>query len=146
MKIAFEKDMTCDTPQIRIHNRELNEEVKTLKNRLTQMLNGDIMIETMQGIRMVPISDVVRIYAEEKKVLLQTEKETGRVKKRLYTIESELEEQGFVRISNSEIVNVRKIRRLDTSITGTIRLELSGGVITFVSRRNVTRIKKVLGI
>ena len=59
-------------------------------------------------------------------------------------LEEILDSDSFVRISNSEIVNVRKIIRLDTSITGTIRMYMKGDTQTFVSRRYVSRIKKTL--
>ena len=59
-------------------------------------------------------------------------------------LEEILDSDSFVRISNSEIVNVKKIIRLDTSITGTIRMYMKGDTQTFVSRRYVSRIKKTL--
>ncbi len=52
----------------------------------------------------------------------------------------------FVRISNSEIVNLKKVKNFDLSITGTICVELANDTKTYVSRRYVSKIKKVLGI
>lgn len=51
-----------------------------------------------------------------------------------------------MRISRFEIVNLRRIVKLDTSLTGTIRVQMEGGIQTYVSRRNVARIKRTLGI
>ena len=45
-----------------------------------------------------------------------------------------------------EIVNIKKIKKLDTSLTGTICMYLEGEKMTYVSRRYVSKIKKVLGI
>ena len=61
-------------------------------------------------------------------------------------MEEQLDNRKFVRISNSEIVNIKKIKKLDTSLTGTICMYLEGEKMTYVSRRYVSKIKKVLGI
>ena len=51
---------------------------------------------------------------------------------------------GFVRISNSEIVNSGHIDRLDMSLTGTIKMCMENGDETYVSRRYVSKIKDEL--
>ena len=62
---------------------------------------------------------------------------------RLYELEERLSDADFVRISNSEIVQKGRILRLDFGLTGTIRLILEGGLETYVSRRYVSRIRKM---
>ena len=49
-------------------------------------------------------------------------------------------------MSHSEIVNWKRVTALDLSLSGTIRVTLTGGVTTYVSRRYVKKIKEVLGI
>ena len=51
-----------------------------------------------------------------------------------------------VRISKSEIINLRFVKRLDLSITGTIGIQLKTGETAYVSRRYVNRIKSILGL
>ena len=65
---------------------------------------------------------------------------------RLYEAEERLKQRHFVRISNSEIINLKKARSFDLSFTGTICVTLSDGSSTYVSRRYVNKIKEVLGI
>ena len=65
---------------------------------------------------------------------------------RLYEAEERLNKKTFVRISNSEIVNLRKIKNFDFSITGTICIRLTDGSTSYVSRRYVQKIKKILGV
>lgn len=65
---------------------------------------------------------------------------------RLYEIEDVLRKQKFLRISNSEIVNIRKIADIDLSIIGRVCIRLSGDICVYVSRRYIPKIKKSLGI
>ena len=65
---------------------------------------------------------------------------------RLYELEQRLDKNIFVRISNSEIINLKKVQSFDLSFTGTICVKLSNGTMSYVSRRYVSRIKKILGI
>ena len=60
--------------------------------------------------------------------------------------EERLDNNLFVRISNSEIVNLKKVKSLDLSFAGTICMELSNGDVSYVSRRYVSKIKKILGL
>lgn len=52
----------------------------------------------------------------------------------------------FVRVSNSEIINLKKIKNFDLSLAGTICVKFLDGSTTYVSRRYVTKIKEILGI
>ena len=65
---------------------------------------------------------------------------------RLYEVEQRLNPHQFVRISNSEIINLKKIDYFDLSFTGTICVKLRGGMVTYISRRYVSKVKTILGI
>ena len=74
----------------------------------------------------------------------QTMEGIYQLRERLYELEERLGSEAFLRISHSEIVNRRRICRLDVSLTGTIAVILEGGITTYVSRRYVPRIRKAL--
>lgn len=61
-------------------------------------------------------------------------------------VEELLDPTLFVRISNGEIVNLDQVRAVDLSLTGTIRMTLTGGECAYVSRRYVKKIKETLGL
>ena len=90
--------------------------------------------------------DVLRFYGEDKDVRAQSGEAVYTVRERLYELERRLAAKRFVRTSHSEIVNLRKVTALDLSLTGTIRMTLSGGVTVYVSRRYVKKMKEVLGL
>ena len=75
-------------------------------------------------------------------MLAQTAQGVFALRQRLYELEERLAPHRFVRISNSEIVNAAMITGMDFSLTGTIRLSLRGGLVTYASRRYVSRIRK----
>ena len=60
--------------------------------------------------------------------------------------EQRLAGRSFVRISNGEIVNLKKVRGFDLSFTGTICVSLANGTVSYVSRRYVSKIKQLLGL
>lgn len=90
-------------------------------------------------VRLLEESEIVRIYAASQKVYAQTANREYILRPRLYELEEQLNKRLFVRISNSEIVNLKKIVRLDLSMNGTICVELNNHTTAYVSRRYVTK-------
>ena len=90
-------------------------------------------------------ADIIRIYADTGKTAAVTDKGIYVIKHRLYELEELLYGDSFVRISNSEIINLKKVDNFDMSFTGTICVKLSNGESVYVSRRYVPKIKKILG-
>ena len=68
------------------------------------------------------------------------------LKERLYELEGRLDRHTFVRISHSEIINLRKAKAFDLRLSGTISVRLADGSVSYVSRRYVARIKQLLGV
>ena len=58
--------------------------------------------------------------------------------------EDQLSDDRFVRISQSEIINIQKVKSFDFSIAGTIGVLLDNGESTFVARRRVREVKQAL--
>ena len=59
-------------------------------------------------------------------------------------VEVKLDRHTIVRISNSEIINLKKVTALDLTLSGTIKMTLQGGTVCWVSRRYVKKIKEAL--
>ena len=58
--------------------------------------------------------------------------------------EEKLDPGKFVRVSRFEIVNLDKVTNFDFTLGGTLRLELTGGMETWASRRSIPIIKERL--
>ena len=146
MKVQLEIDPNCKETQIIIRTNELTEEINELIQRTsassTKMLAGFVADE----VQLIDTAKIIRIYAADKKVFAQTQKDEYIIRMPLYKLEERLDQALFVRISQSEIVNLKAIKKMDLSFTGTIAMTLSTGITTYVSRRYVSKIKKILGI
>lgn len=145
MKIDVTLDPALTELLVKILAPEESAELEALLARLEEP-------ERLTGFRdgrAVPLEpeDVLRFYGEDKEVRAQTTGgEIYTVRLRLYELEERLDRRAFIRVSHSEIVNWKRVTALDLSLTGTIRVTLEGGVMTYVSRRYVKKIKEVLGI
>lgn len=146
MKIKFIIDKKYIEPEIHICNEEKNKEMERLAQIVSEAVNTTITGYAENGVELLSSEAIIRIYTENQKIYAATSDGIYRLHQRLFELEELLDHRRFTRISNSEIVNLRKIKHLDTSVTGTILMYLQGDIKTFVSRRYVTKIKKALGI
>ena len=135
MIIKTRIDAQFKEPELHVCNHEVNAQVNEIVRDLHEMYGNRLILSPRE---------IVSVYAEGQKVMIRGEKELYTVQKKLYELESELGDRHFVRISKSELINIRKIKRMDLSITGTIKLVMKNNYETFVSRRNVSKIKERL--
>lgn len=146
MKLEIKLDPACTEPLVTVQTEEITPEVDEIVRRLTQetprLLTGsrDGRLEILEPER------IYRFYASGGKVFAVTERGEYTLRQRLYELEASLDSRQFVRISNAEIIQLKKVEHFDLSITGTILVRLSDGSTTYVSRRYVGRIKQMLGV
>lgn len=147
MQVKAHIDKIFKKMEIHVCNAEMTPTVDHLVEEIGKFVNDTVVGTDGRGEKVVlSIGKMIRFYAENQKVFAQDEKGLYSISKKLYELEIDLDEKRFLRISKSEIINLRKIERLDMSITGTIKVVLTDGTETFTSRRNVTKLKKSLGI
>ncbi len=146
MKIKLEINPGYTETEIHICGNRDTEQLRRLYRTIKNATDTSVMAYSDGEVIPVGSSDIIRIYAQNQKVFVTTAVGDYRLHERLYELEEILDNSLFLRISNSEIVNIKKIRRLDTSLTGTVKVYLDENIETFVSRRYVVRIKKALGI
>ena len=145
MKIDVTLDPALEELLVKVLSPGETEELRALLARLEEpeRLTG------FRGGEAVPLDpgELLRFYGEDKEVRAQTlGGDVYTVRLRLYELEERLPRREFVRVSHSEIVNWKRVTALDLGLSGTIRVTLEGGVVTYVSRRYVKKIKEVLRI
>ena len=133
-------------PKVMIWTAAVTEEVNRILDKLSENTPRILTGVKNEKIEVIEQGDLIRVYAQAGKVLAVTGKGEYTVRIRLYEIEERLNPGQFVRISNSEIINLKKVKNFDLSFTGTICVELVNGMTTYVSRRYVSKVKKILGI
>ena len=145
MDIRTEIDSRYTTIELHVCNNELTDEVRSIMRELHEIYDRYLSGTDEWGNRcMLGTTQIISAYAEGQKVMVRTSDGVYSVQNKLYELETELGDRNFVRISKSEIVNIKKIKNLDLGVTGTIRITMKDGYETYVSRRNVAKIKEKL--
>lgn len=141
MKVEFRRVPGAKEIRVLVEADARTAEVEALLKRL--QAPGRIAAYDERGEVLLEMGEIIRVYTQQRRVLVDSDRGCFSLRARLYELEERLDPTEFVRISNSEIVNRRRILRLDFSLTGTIRLSLKGGMETYVSRRYVSRIRRM---
>jgi len=146
VQVEVKLDAEMAEPKIIILTNRMTDEV----NAVIQMLS-ETEPKLITGFRediaaVLDEKDILRIYAANGKVFAVLPSGEYTLRLRLYEAEERLKQQHFVRISNSEIINLKQVKSFDLSFAGTICVILSDGSKTYASRRYVAKLKGVLGI
>ena len=149
MKVGINIDRSVEEVEVLITAQEQSRTVNALYEHIVEFDKKSL--ETLTAYKddiakIVNVTDVFRIYTGNQKVYIQTHQGEYAIRYRLYELEAALDKKQFLRISNSEIVNVKKIRDIDLSIIGRICIRFEDNTQTYVSRRYIPKIKKSLGI
>ncbi|WP_235860767.1 LytTR family DNA-binding domain-containing protein [Peptoniphilus porci] len=139
-------DENFHEPKTVIYTNEITEDVLRVKNFVLE--NSDNLLIGFFGskIKILKPSKIYRIYTEDSKIFAESIDEKYLIKKRIYQLEDELKSKKFVRISNSELINLNLVESFDLSYSGTISVRMRNNSTTFVSRRYVKKIKNILGV
>ena len=146
MQVEIKIDDSCIEPKVIIITDKVNDEINDILNTLSSKTPEVITGFYNDLAEILSPEDIIRIYSAGGKTFASVSKKEYILRQRLYELEEKLTKHSFVRISNSEIINLKKVRNFDLSLSGTICVTLSDGTATYVSRRYVSKIKQVLGL
>lgn len=143
MKCELHIDKNVDE-KVLIYAHEKNKAVDEIKSFVE---NQDIeLIGYKDGeIEKLNPNKVNCFIIENSKIYAITDVDKYHVKLRLYNLEEMLGDS-FIKINQSCIANIRKIKKFDSSISGTLSVIFKNGYIDYVSRRNIKPIKERLGL
>ena len=146
VQVEVKLDKSAAEPKVIILTDRMTEEVQSIVQTLSESEPKLIAGFREDIVTVLDERDILKIYAAGGKVYAVLPSGEYTLRLRLYEIEERLKPQHFVRISNSEIINLKKVKSFDLSFTGTICVILSDGSKTYASRRYVSKLKEVLGI
>ena len=106
---------------------------------LTEKIKGKIDNQ----VYLVEIGKIQRFYIENRKVLAETASQTYSIDLRLYQV-LEILPTTFIKISQSEIVNIDSISHLKLTPNGLVEIFLKNESFTYSSRRYLKTIKEKL--
>ena len=144
MKLELNIDEKIKETLVVVSANKIDKEVQNLINYIeysSEYLIG--IVENKASI--IDIGEIIRVYIEDRKTFVVTLKDTYVVKKKLYEVEN-MVTRNFIKISQSEIANIKFIKNLDFSNTGTIVIKYKNSDISYVSRRMIKEFKLKLGI
>ncbi len=146
MQVELKIDSACVEPKVIIATASVTEEVNWILKRLSEEIPQVISGKKDEKIEVLDEAEIIRVYAQGGRVFAVTDKGEYVLRLRLYEAEERLDSRCFFRNSNSGIIKLKKVSCFDLSFTGTICVKLSNHTMSYVSRRYVSKIKKMLGI
>lgn len=124
------------TPKVEMIQEKINMIASNKMDRIVGLSGNEIYI--------IKIEEIIFFYSEEKECFCKTENGVYRVKERLYFLEDNLDKEKFIRISNSVIANVNKIKCFNVDIVGKILVKFTDGSKEDVSRRRTKSVMEFL--
>ena len=144
MKVELNIDKKFEETIVTISTNKVNDEIQNLVNYIEN--KEDYFIGVLDGeVRLLNTEDIIRVYVEDRKVYVVTVEGRFIVRKKLYEVQSTLTKD-FIKISQSEIANVKYIHSLDLGLRGTIVINYKNSDISYVSRRMLKEFKMKLGL
>ncbi len=146
MRVDIRLEPGCTEPRLVLITGAVTPELDTLIRSL-RTGRPNMLVGFRDGAaELIEPERILRVYAANQRVYCVTDTGEYTLRLRLYEAEERLDKQAFLRISHSEIVNLRQVRRFDLSLTGTVCVVLKDGSTAYASRRYVSKIKDALGI
>ena len=151
MKNMVEIDVVLDEkyidPKVTIRTKTRSQQVENIVYAIENASENDFpqVIAHADGKQVfVSQRDIIRVHTQGRKVVVQTEDAQYTVKKTVSDLEEKLNPKRFLRISQSEIINLYKVKCFDIGIAGTIGVEFDNGMKSWASRSRVKDIKAMI--
>lgn len=148
-KIKIEIDPSADVPEVIIKTKEETDLTREIVSYIEEYTDHDLV--TIEAIRdnvtcQINQSDIMRLYLENRKIIIHTNNGKYNTRCALRDLESILDGDRFVRISRSEIINLNYVASFDISIKGTTKVIFEDGSYSWVSRRMVRPVQQRLAV
>lgn len=144
MNVRFEQDKTLNDIEIVIRAGEQDEQVRALMESLTRREPAKLsVLDRDNCVAIVEEEKIVFVSADGKNVRITAADGVYKAKQSLQSIE-ELLGHSFLRVSRFELINLKKVRKYDFTIVGTLRIEFENGMETWASRRYIPLIRERL--
>lgn len=134
-------------PRVKILTREKTKQVEDIIYAIENVSESEyppVPALGTDGLEFLSQRDIIRAYTENRRIVILTEKGAYVYRKNLSMLEEVLNPTRFIRISQSEIINIYKVKCFDINIAGTIGVEFENGTKSWASRSCVKALKKLI--
>ncbi|MGM0126374.1 hypothetical protein IGI37_003803 [Enterococcus sp. AZ194] len=107
--------------------------------------NDTLTIKTNEGLELIKMNEIelIEVFSDELVISTIMGKDIT-FRGRLYKIKGMLDEQQFVQITKSTVVNLKQVQKLENSFSGNMLAILKSGERHSISRRYLPELKKIL--
>ena len=145
MKISININETISDTGIVINCSALTPETERIIAAL-RMLDSQMTVTKDGEVYILDVAKIVYVESVDRKTFVYTEGDCFESRLKLYEMEQQLCQSGFLRISKSCLVHLKYIRSLRAELDRKLRLTLDNGEQIIVSRQYADDLKQRLGV
>ena len=145
MKIEIDIDEKYNELAVQIKAPKLTSDIEKMIS-LMRMIDMQLAVKKDDEIILLETKQILYFEAVERNTFVYTKEDTYVIDLRLYELEQQLIDQGFIRISKTCILNLKKIQSLRADINRKIRVTLINGEQIIVSRNYADELRMRLGV
>ena len=145
IKVTFIQDENVEDVEVVVRAAARNEITDRILRSIEETKNGAISGGAITNEKAIDVGEVVIISKSGRYLSVKTIHDEYVLKDPLYKIEERLDQTQFVRISQSEIVNLKFVEGWSLEGGGIIKIELVNGISSYTSRRYAVEIRKLFG-
>lgn len=142
IQVRFQQDPDEQNIDVLVRSRTRDGEVEALLERIAGTRPDRLAVTATDGtqVRLHP-EEIILVSMRKQQARIETQTGSYTVRQTLQTIEQALEGFNFLRISRSELINMDKVEKIDFTVKRELRLELSGGIEVWASRRCIPAVR-----
>ncbi len=145
MKIVIDESDIFDEIEVVIKCKKCDDEVLALLSRI-KTEDGKILGAIGDKTFLLCESDILYFESVDKKCFAYTKEQVYETAFRLYELENMLSHKGFFRATKSSIVNISRIKSIQSSFNSVLTLEMENGEKLSVSRQFSPILRERLGM
>lgn len=145
MKIEIDIDEKYDDLTVHINAPRMTSEIEKMIS-LMRMIDMQLAVKKGDEIILLETNQILYFETMERNTFVYTKEDTYEVAMKLYEIEQQLMDMGFIRISKTCILNLKKVQSLKAEINRKIKVTLINGEQIIVSRYYADELRRRLGV
>jgi len=145
MKIEIDIDEKYNDLLVQIKAPALTADIEKMIS-IMRMIDMQLAVKKNDEIILLETNQILYFETVERNTFVYTKEDTYEVDLKLYEVEQQLIEQGFIRISKTYILNLKKIQSLKADINRKIKVTLINGEQLIVSRNYADELRRRLGV